>query len=173
MLLEGGVNHDLNRRYHERAGAGLYLRIGRFGAVSQLPDIEHRRYDHRRRVHPGLRRVRYHRRGGTPFAGASRRHARGRLRRVHHGLFADEAENPLHSGRYHHQHRAVYRESGGDGLFLQRQYGEGRYDVLSGEALPWKLLQTDPRGGADRRRRDIADAVPENPAGAFHPRYRG
>ena len=53
MLLEGGVNHDLNRRYHECAGAGLYLRIGRFGAVSQLPDTEYRRYDHRRRVHSG------------------------------------------------------------------------------------------------------------------------
>ena len=29
------------------------------------------------------------------------------------------------------------------------------------------------RVGADRLRRDIAVAVPENPAGAFHPRYRG
>ena len=39
--------------------------------------------------------------------------------------------------------------------------------------VSWKLLQADPCGGADCRRRDIADAVPENPAGAFHPRYRG
>ena len=45
--------------------------------------------------------------------------------------------------------------------------------MFSGKALPGKLLQADPRGGADCRRRDIADAVPENPAGAFHPRHRG
>ena len=40
--------HSLADDHTNRSGTGLFIRFGGHGPVSELPDLEHRRYDHRR-----------------------------------------------------------------------------------------------------------------------------
>ena len=58
---------------------------------------------------------------GHPFLAIPAAMAGRRLRRVCHGLFADQAGGALHPGRHRHQHGAVHRQPDGHGLESQRQ----------------------------------------------------
>ena len=121
--------HSLADDHTNRSGAGLFIRFGGHGPVSELSDLEHRRYDHRRLFCPWGGGLCHAGRRGTPDPGHSRRHAGGQLRRIRHSFFADSLGDSLHSGGHRHQHGPVHRQSDGDGLEGQPEPAGRQHDL--------------------------------------------
>lgn len=69
--------HSLADDHTNRSGTGLFIRFGGHGPVSELPDLEHRRYDHRRLFCPWGGGLCHAGRRGTPDPSHSCRHAGG------------------------------------------------------------------------------------------------
>ena len=166
--------HSLADDHTNRSGTGLFIRFGGHGPVSELPDLEHRRYDHRRLFCPWGGGLCHAGRRGTPDPGHSCRHAGGQLRRIRHRFFADPPGDSLHSGGHRHQHGPVHRQSDGDGLESQPEPAGRQHDLhpSAGQRHRRRLVRVAAGGFCHRSGGRTAADISENTHGPFHPGHR-
>lgn len=166
--------HSLADDHTNRSGTGLFIRFGGHGPVSELPDLEHRRYDHRRLFCPWGGGLCHVGRRGTPDPGHSCRHAGGQLRgfvtaflQTRLGIPSILAGIVTNTGLYTVNLMAMGWKANQSLLG-----GSTVFTMLRDSRHRRRLVRVAAGGFCHHSGRRTAAGISENTHGPFHPGYR-